>query len=92
MLTLKVIGGLVLFDSIKEDNCNQIVDKIFQTANSHSCSIIYPEDVAVGKSFEDKSQIVINNKALIANNENISLHFKKLYITIRNFSSYTWLF
>tara|TARA_B100001057_G_scaffold80541_1_gene75805 strand:+ start:7 stop:1185 length:1179 start_codon:yes stop_codon:yes gene_type:complete len=43
--------------SIKEDNCNQIVDKIFQTANSHSCSIIYPEDVAVGKSFEDKSQI-----------------------------------
>tara|TARA_A100001011_G_C14304773_1_gene842535 strand:+ start:1258 stop:2436 length:1179 start_codon:yes stop_codon:yes gene_type:complete len=43
--------------SIKEENCDPIVDKIFQTANSYSCSIIYPEDVVVGKSVEDKSQI-----------------------------------
>ena len=43
--------------SIKEDNCDPIVDKIFQTANSYSCSIIYPEDVVVGKSVKDKSQI-----------------------------------
>ena len=43
--------------SIKEDNCDPIVDKIFQTANSYSCSIIYPEDVVVGKSVDDRSQI-----------------------------------
>ena len=43
--------------SIKEENCEEIIDDIFKTSKTHSCSIIYPEDVMVGKTMEDKSQI-----------------------------------
>jgi len=43
--------------SIKEDNCESIIEDIFKTAKTHSCSIFYPEDVLVGKSIEDKAQI-----------------------------------
>ena len=48
--------------SVKEDNCESIIDKIFQTAKLHSCSIVYPEDVVVGKSIEDTAQIKELNK------------------------------
>ena len=48
--------------SIKEENCDEIIKEIFQISKSHSCKIIYPEDVLVGKSLDDKSQIKeINN-------------------------------
>ncbi len=43
--------------SIKEDNCDSIIENIFKTAKTHSCSIFYPEDVLVGKSMNDKAQI-----------------------------------
>ena len=43
--------------SIKEDNCNSIINNIFETAKKYSCKIIYPMDVVVGKSLEDKSKI-----------------------------------
>ena len=43
--------------SIKEDNCESIIDDIFKTAKTHSCTITYPEDVLVGKSLNDKAQI-----------------------------------
>ena len=43
--------------SIKEINCEKIIDDIFKTSKIHSCSITYPEDVAVGKTMEDNSQI-----------------------------------
>ncbi len=43
--------------SIKEDNCESIIEDIFETSKVHSCTIIYPEDVKVGKNIEDKSQI-----------------------------------
>ena len=43
--------------SIKEDNCEKIIDDIFKTAKNHSCSIIYPEDVIGRKNMEDKSKI-----------------------------------
>ena len=43
--------------SIKESNCKSIIDDIFKTAKNHSCSIMYPDDVAVGKNMEDKAQI-----------------------------------
>ena len=43
--------------SIKEDNCESIIEEIFKTAKNHSCKIIYPEDVVVGKNKEDKAQI-----------------------------------
>mgnify|MGYP001494348692 CR=1 FL=1 len=43
--------------SIKEDNCESIIEDIFETSKVYSCTIIYPEDVKVGKNIEDKSQI-----------------------------------
>jgi len=49
--------GNLIGKSIKEDNCESIIDDIFKVAKTHSCSIIYPEDVVVGKSMEDKAQI-----------------------------------
>ena len=48
--------------SIKEDNCKAIIDDIFKTSKTYSCSIIFPEDVVVGKNMEDKSQIKELNK------------------------------
>ena len=42
--------------SIKERNCETIIDNIFETAKNHSCKIIYPEDVVVGKNMADKAQ------------------------------------
>ena len=47
-----------------EDNCNNIVDDIFTTAKYYSCSIFYPEDVAVGKSLEDKAKIKEINEVI----------------------------
>ena len=43
--------------SIKENNCEIIINNIFETAKNHSCKIIYPEDVVVGKSMEDEAKI-----------------------------------
>jgi len=43
--------------SIKEDNCETIIEDIFKTAKNHSCKIVYPEDVVVGKNLEDKAEI-----------------------------------
>ena len=43
--------------SIKEDNCKSIIGNIFKTAKTNSCSLIYPEDVVVGKNIDDQAQI-----------------------------------
>jgi len=43
--------------SIKEDNCETIIEDIFKTAKNHLCKIVYPEDVVVGKNLEDKAEI-----------------------------------
>ena len=43
--------------SIKEDNCEEIIKEIFETAKNYSCKITFPEDVLVGKNMDDKSQI-----------------------------------
>tara|TARA_B100000700_G_scaffold326389_1_gene437799 strand:- start:1792 stop:2970 length:1179 start_codon:yes stop_codon:yes gene_type:complete len=43
--------------SIKEDNCDLIIDDLFKIAKNHSCKIVYPEDVVVGKNLEDKPNI-----------------------------------
>ena len=43
--------------SIKEENCEIIIKEIFETSKNHSCSIIFPEDVLVGKNMDDKSQV-----------------------------------
>jgi len=40
--------------SIYEKDCDKIIMKIFELSKKNSCSIVYPEDVIVGKKLEDK--------------------------------------
>ncbi len=49
--------GSPIGKSIKENNCESIIAEIFRIIKTHSCSIIYPVDVVVGKSTSDKPQI-----------------------------------
>ena len=43
--------------SIKEEDCQIVIEEIFETSKNHSCSIIFPEDVLIGKNMNDKSQV-----------------------------------
>ena len=43
--------------SLNESNCETIIDDIFKIAEIHSCSIIYPDDVVVGKNMDDQAEI-----------------------------------
>ena len=56
--------GYTIGKSIREDKCNEIIDEIFRFAEIHSCSIIYPEDVAVGKNMDDKAKIKKINEVI----------------------------
>ena len=49
--------GFKIGKSIKEDNCNNIIDDIFMNAEKNCCKIYYPEDVSVGKNFDSHSEI-----------------------------------
>jgi phosphoglycerate kinase len=55
--------------SIRESNCNSVIDDIFKTAKDHACSMFFPEDVVVGKSTEGRPEIKelneVNNDDLI---------------------------
>ena len=54
--------GTQIGKSIKEENCEMIIKEIFETSKNYSCTITYPEDVLVGKSIDDTSQIkALNN-------------------------------
>ena len=43
--------------SLQEINCEEIINDIFKLSKNHSCSIIFPEDVVVGKSTESNAKI-----------------------------------
>ena len=43
--------------SLQEINCEAIISEIFRLSENHSCSIIFPEDVVVGKSTESNAEI-----------------------------------
>ena len=43
--------------SIKEDDCEKIIDEIFENSKNYSCTITYPEDVVVGKNMNDIAKI-----------------------------------
>ena len=43
--------------SIKEENCQKIINEIFDTSKKYSCIITYPQDVMVGKYVEDESKV-----------------------------------
>ena len=42
--------------SIKEKNCNQIVEEIISLAKKENCKIIFPEDVIVSKTLDGSSK------------------------------------
>ena len=42
--------------SVKEENCEKIIEQIFETSKQHSCSIMYPIDVLVGKNLNGVSK------------------------------------
>ena len=43
--------------SVKEENCEKIIEEIFETSKQHSCSITYPIDVLVGKNLNSVSKV-----------------------------------
>ena len=43
--------------SVKEENCEKIIEEIFKTSKQHSCSITYPVDVLVGKNLNSASKV-----------------------------------
>ena len=53
--------------SVKEENCENIIKEIFETSKQHSCSIIYPLDVLVGKNLNSVSKVKALNE--IDNND-----------------------
>ena len=50
-------NGNQIGKSINEKDCENIINDIFRASKNYSCVITYPEDVLVGKSMDDKSQI-----------------------------------
>ena len=55
-------NGHLIGKSIKEDNCKDIIDEIFKTSKKFNCSIVYPEDVVVGKNLTDAPKIKLLNE------------------------------
>ncbi len=49
--------GYSIGKSIKENDCNQIVEEIFELSKKENCKIIYPEDVTVGKDLNSEPKI-----------------------------------
>ncbi len=43
--------------SIKEENCEKIIEEIYKTLKNHSCKLTLPEDVLIGKNIDGKSQV-----------------------------------
>ena len=43
--------------SIKEENCESIIEEIFEKSKQHSCSITFPIDVLVGKNLRSNSEV-----------------------------------
>ena len=46
--------GYSIGKSIHESNCDTIIENIFKDSKKYSCSIIYPDDVSVGKRLDGK--------------------------------------
>ena len=49
--------GYPIGKSIKDENCDQILEEIFNLSKKENCKIIYPEDVAVGKDLNSLPEI-----------------------------------
>ena len=69
--------------SIKEEDCGLIIDEIFETSKKYPCTIVYPEDVLVGKNLNDKSQIKEINEIA---DFNVKMHLESKGTKIRKSS------
>ena len=49
--------GFEIGNSIKEKNCEKIIEEIFSLCKKKKCNIIYPEDVIVGNNLNSTSKI-----------------------------------
>ena len=74
--------GNLIGKSLKEENCESVIDDIFETARKNSCLISYPEDVVVGKSIDDKA--VIKELSEVSNDDLILDIGPKTIKKIRN--------
>ncbi|MDA9233936.1 phosphoglycerate kinase [Candidatus Pelagibacter sp.] len=48
--------------SMKETNCDQIIEEIFSLSKKENCKIVYPQDVSVGKNLNGTPKIKLTNK------------------------------
>ncbi len=56
--------GIEIGNSIREKNCNKIIEEIFNISQKANCKIIYPEDVMVGNDLNGSSKIKELNNIL----------------------------
>ena len=56
--------GIEIGNSIREKNCNKIIEEIFNISQKANCKIIYPEDVVVGNDLNGSSKIKELNNIL----------------------------
>ena len=78
--------------SLCEKNCDEIIKEIFTLGKKNNCNIVFPEDVSVGKNFEDSSQNKDVNK--IAKDDLIldigSKTIRKIINLIKNSKTILW--
>ena len=78
--------------SLYEKNCDEIIEEIFTLGKKNNCNIVFPEDVSVGKNFEDSSQNKDINK--IAKDDLIldigSKTIRKIINLIKNSKTILW--
>ena len=78
--------------SLCEKNCDKIIKEIFTLGEKNNCNIVIPEDVSVGKNFEDSSQNKDVNK--IAKDDLIldigSKTIRKIINLIKNSKTILW--
>jgi phosphoglycerate kinase len=85
-------NGHLIGKSIKEGNCKEIIDEIFKTSKKFNCSIVYPEDVVVGKNLTDAPKIKLLNEI---ENDDLILDIgpktiEKIKLIIENSKTLLW--
>ena len=85
-------NGHLIGKSIKEGNCKDIIDEIFKRSKKFNCSIVYPEDVVVGKNLTDTPKIKSLNEI---ENDDLILDIgpktiEKIKLIIENSKTLLW--
>ncbi len=84
--------GFQIGKSVKEKNCDDIIDNIFSLAKKNDCNIIFPSDVSVGKHINDKA---INKELSEIEEDDLILDIgknsiKKIKLIIDNSKTIFW--